>query len=127
LDDYYIDDDDYISNTPDSDPDAAGAFAHHELPVHALHTMGGTVKIEDEDDNLKERRKFKNAKRAAHRQHIPEQHHHQPGNFYNFSTTDPRNFINVDRDATTSSSPGNKNTSRWKPTAPQTITSLKIT
>jgi hypothetical protein len=49
LDDYYIDDDDYISDTPGLDPDAAGAFAHHELPVHALNTVG-TVKIEDEDD-----------------------------------------------------------------------------
>jgi hypothetical protein len=32
LDDYYIDDDDYISGTPGSNPDVAGAFADHELP-----------------------------------------------------------------------------------------------
>jgi hypothetical protein len=28
LDGYYINDDDYISDTPGPDPDAAGAFAH---------------------------------------------------------------------------------------------------
>jgi hypothetical protein len=44
LDDYYIDDDDYIFDTLGSDPDAAGAFAHHKLHVHALDTMG-TMKI----------------------------------------------------------------------------------
>jgi hypothetical protein len=49
LDDYYINDDDYISDTPGLDPDAAGAFAHHDLPVHALDTME-TAKIKDEDD-----------------------------------------------------------------------------
>jgi hypothetical protein len=98
LDDYNINDDDNISDTADSNPDAEGAFAHHELPVHALHTMC-TVKIKDEDDVQKERRKYRNAKRAARTQRIPEQHQHQPGNFYDFSTMDPRNFINVDRDA----------------------------
>jgi hypothetical protein len=71
LDDYYINNDDYISDTPGLDPDAAGAFAHHDLPVHALNTMG-TMKIEDEDDVQKERHKLRNAKRVARRQRIPE-------------------------------------------------------
>jgi hypothetical protein len=73
LDDYYIDNDDYISDAPGSDPDAVGAFAHHTLPVHALDTVG-TVKIEDEDDIQKVLHKLRNAKHAAHMQHIPEQH-----------------------------------------------------
>jgi hypothetical protein len=98
LDDYYIDNDDYISDTPGSNPDAAGAFAHHELPVHSLDTVG-TMKIGDEDDVQKERRKLRNAKRAARRLRIPEQPEHQLGNLYDFSIMDLRNVINVDRDA----------------------------
>jgi hypothetical protein len=65
LDHYYINNDDYISDTPDPDPDAAGAFAHQDLPVHALNTVG-TKKIEDEDDIQNERHKLRNAKHAAH-------------------------------------------------------------
>jgi hypothetical protein len=53
LDDYYINDDNYISNTPSSNLDTAGAFADHELSVCALDTVG-TVQIEDEDDIQKE-------------------------------------------------------------------------
>jgi hypothetical protein len=84
LDNYYINDDDYISDTPGPDPDAAGAFAHHDIPVHALDIVG-TVKIEDEDDVQKERHKLRNAKRAACRQRVPEQHQYQPGNLYDCS------------------------------------------
>jgi hypothetical protein len=72
LDNYYINDDDYLPNTPGPDPDTAGALAHHDLPVHALNTMG-TVKIKDEDNVRKERHKLRNAKRAARMQRIPEQ------------------------------------------------------
>jgi hypothetical protein len=75
LDDYYIDDDDYISDTPGSDTDIAGAFADHELPVHAFDTVG-TVKIEDEDGIQKGGHKLRNAKCATRRQRIPEQHQH---------------------------------------------------
>jgi hypothetical protein len=64
LDDYYINDDDYIFDTPGPDPDVARAFAHHDLPIHALNTVG-TMKIEDEDSVQKERYKLRNAKRAA--------------------------------------------------------------
>jgi hypothetical protein len=94
LDDYYINDDDYISNTPDPDPNAVGAFAHHDLTVHALDTVG-TVKIEDEDNVQKEWHKLKNVKRAARRQRVPEQHQHQPSNLYDCSTSDLRTIINV--------------------------------
>jgi hypothetical protein len=66
LDDYYIDNANYIFNTPSSDPDAAGAFAYHEVFVYALDTVE-TVKIEDEDDIQKEWRKLKNTKHAVHR------------------------------------------------------------
>jgi hypothetical protein len=34
----------------------------------------GTMKIEDEDDIQKEWHKLRDAKRATHRQHVPEQH-----------------------------------------------------
>jgi hypothetical protein len=97
-DDYYINDDDYISDTPGPSPDATGAFAHHDLPVHALDTMG-TMKIEDEDDVQREWHKLWNTKRATRRQRIPEQHQHQPGNLYNCSTNDLRTIINTRRDA----------------------------
>jgi sigma54-dependent transcription regulator len=59
----------------------------------------GTVKIKDEDDVQKERRKLRNAKRAARRQRISEQHQHQPGNLYDFATMNLCNVINVGRDA----------------------------
>jgi hypothetical protein len=98
LDGYYINDDDYISDTPGPDLDVAGAFAHHELPVHALDTMG-TTKIEDEDDVQKEPHKLRNAKRATCRQRVPEQHQHQHGNLYVCSTSDLRTIINAGRDA----------------------------
>jgi hypothetical protein len=98
LDDYYIDNDDYISDTAASDPDAPGAFAHHELLAHALDIVG-TVKIEDEDDVQKERHKLRNAKRAMRRQRVPEQHQHQPGNLYNCSMSALRTIINDGQDA----------------------------
>jgi hypothetical protein len=66
--------------------------------VHALDTVG-TMKVEDEDGVQKEQRKLRNAKRAACRQRISEQHQHQRGNLYDFSTIDLRNVINVNRDA----------------------------
>jgi hypothetical protein len=98
LDDYYINDDYFISNTPGPDLDAAVAFAHHDLPVHALDTVG-TTKIKDEDDIQKEWHKLRNAKHAACRRHVPIQHQHQPGNLYNCSTSNLRIIINVGWDA----------------------------
>jgi hypothetical protein len=85
LDDYYINDDDYIFDAPGPDPDAAGAFAHHDLPVHALDT-----EIEDEDDIQKERYKTGC---------VPEQRQHQPGNLYDCSTSDLRTIISAGWDA----------------------------
>jgi hypothetical protein len=96
--DYYINDDDYISDTPGPNLDTARAFAHHDLPVHALNTVG-TTKIEDEVDIQKERHKLRNAKRAAHRQRVLGQHQHQPGNLYDCSTSDLRTIINAGQDA----------------------------
>jgi hypothetical protein len=59
-----MNEDDYISDTYGPNLDTAGAFAHHDLLVHALDTVG-TAKIEDEDDVQKEQHKIRNAKRAA--------------------------------------------------------------
>jgi hypothetical protein len=59
----------------------------------------GTTKIEDEDDLQKERHKLRNAKRAACRQRVPEQHLHQPGYLYDCSTSDIHTIFNDARDA----------------------------
>jgi hypothetical protein len=98
LDDYYINDDDYISDTPSPDLDAAEAFAHHDLHIHALDTMG-TTKIEDKDNVQKERHKLRSAKRAACRQRILGQQQHQPSNLYDCSTSDLCTIINAGWDA----------------------------
>jgi hypothetical protein len=98
FDDYYINNDDYISDTPGQDSDAVGAFAHHDLPIHALNILG-TTKIEDEDNIQKERHNIRNAKRAACRRRVSEQHQHQPANLYDCPTSDLRTIINAGQDA----------------------------
>jgi hypothetical protein len=57
LDDYYIDDD-YISDTPGQDTDTMMKFDSPELPDHVPDTKD-VMKMEDEDDVQKERRRFK--------------------------------------------------------------------
>jgi hypothetical protein len=57
------------------------------------------VKIKDEDDVQKERHKLRNAKCAARRQRVPEQHQHQPSNLYDYSTSNLHTIINASRDA----------------------------
>jgi hypothetical protein len=97
LDDYYIDDD-YISDTPEQDTDTTMKFDNPELPDH-VHDTEDIVKMEDEDDIQKERCRFRNAKCVERKQRTLERQQHQPGNLYDFSTTDLRNIINICRDA----------------------------
>jgi hypothetical protein len=87
----------------------------------------GTAKIEGEDDVQKERHKFRNTKRGVRRQHVPEQHQHQPGNLYDCSTSDLRTIINVGRDTRNIIIARRRSAMRWRPTAPPTIISLSTT
>jgi hypothetical protein len=71
LDDHYINDD-YISDTPGQDMDTMMKFDNPELPDH-VHDNEDVMKMEDQDDVQKERRRFRNTKRAERRQHTLEQ------------------------------------------------------
>jgi hypothetical protein len=97
LDNYYIDDD-YISDTPGQGTDTMMKFDSPELPNH-VHDTKDVIKMEDEDDVQKERRRFKNAKSAQRRQRTLERQQHQPDNLYGFSTIDLHNIINIGGDA----------------------------
>jgi hypothetical protein len=66
LDDYYIDND-YIFNTPGQDMDTTMKFDSPEPPDH-VHDIEDVARMVDEDDVQKERRRFKNTKRAERRQ-----------------------------------------------------------
>jgi inosine-uridine nucleoside N-ribohydrolase len=58
-----------------------------------------SIKVEDEDDVQKERRKLRNTKRAERRHRVVEQHQRGQGNLYDCSTRDLCTVINAGRDA----------------------------
>jgi hypothetical protein len=82
LDDY---DDDYDS-------------LNHSADVTISLDVTNTIKIEDEEDIQKERRKLRNTKRANRRHRVVEQHQRGQGNLYDCSTSDLHTIINVGRD-----------------------------
>jgi hypothetical protein len=110
LDDYYIDDD-YIFDTPGQDTDTMMKYNGPKLPNH-VHDTKGVVNIEDEDDLQKERCRFRNAKCTKRRQRTLEQQQHQPGNLYDFSTTDLPTSSTSAGTLAISLSPGTKSASR---------------
>jgi hypothetical protein len=83
LDDY---DDDYDSLNQSAD-------------VTISLDVTNTIKIEDEEDIQKERRKLRNTKRANRRHRVVEQHQRGQGNHYDCSTSNLHTVINVGRDA----------------------------
>jgi hypothetical protein len=92
LDDYYLDDDDYISDAP------ATPNRDTRRPLKfALNTVD-TAKKENEDDVRNECGRLRNAKCAERRHRIVKQHQQGQGNYYDSSTSDLRAIINAARD-----------------------------
>ena len=60
------------------------AVPDHERPDD-LPRIKVTVKMEDKDDMQREHRKFRNAKRAKHRQRTAGQHQPESGDLYDCS------------------------------------------
>jgi hypothetical protein len=92
LDDYYLDDDDYISDAP-----ATPNRDTRRPPEFALNTVD-TAKKENKDSVRNERCRLRNTKHAERRHRIVEQRQQGQGNLYDL-TSDLRTIINAGRDA----------------------------